>query len=318
MDRRAFTLIEVLIATSVGVMMLALTVAALVGIRKVVDRNMALTVLHENASIINKELLRDVGSSFPGAKWELRADPGAGGWGTGDEKLTLTWMTTISDPRLTNYELMPGPRHDLTWCRLQWVGGGSGQVPRLYYLQNTPFRRVASGSTRIQQDPLLRRDRRRDLDDNDLRYIPGADLGVFTAIAMPGDSADLDTLLLQRPIHAPMIQATDVRISWKDRDGWTMVATAASGVKQYDPSGSEVTMSGGTWDNQQCVAVDGVYLDARPETPPGWPRTIAASRPLLVRLSCTLAESGAKMGAAERPALRLDLSFPTGAELPIP
>lgn len=318
MSSRAFTLIEVLIATSVGVMMLALTLAALVGIRQVVDRNMALTVLHENASIISKELMRDVSGSFPGAKWELRADPGTGGWGTGDETLTLTWMTTISDPRLTNYELMPGPRHDLTWCRLRWVGGGSGQAPRLYYLHNTPFRRVAAGSTRIQQDPLLRRDRRRDLDDNDLRYVPGADLGVLTAIGMPGDSADLDARLLQRPMHAPMIQASDVRISWKDRAGWTMVATAAGGVKQYDPAGTEVPLAGGTWDNQQCVAIDGVYLDARAETPPGWPRSIAASRPLLVRLSCLLSDPNVKMSAAERPSLRLDLSFPTGAELPIP
>ena len=142
--------------------------------------------------------------------------------------------------------------------------------------------------------------------------------GVWTGIAMPGDGADLDTQLALRPIHAAPIEVRDFRLSWKDEGDWTITATADAGLVQRDATGSVVPWSGGTWDNQQCAAIDGVYLDARPALVVGSSRSIAETRPMVVRLSCLLAEAKPNLDPEQRASLRLDLSFLTGSELPRP
>lgn len=321
MRRAAFTLIEVLIATAIGMMLMALVASTLIGMRKVIERNSALAGLHENASMINKDLARDLSASVAGAKWELRAEPGSDGWGSGDEVVTLTWMTTCDNGPQSTFQFSPGPRHDMAWCRLRWVGGGKDRPSRLFYARSSGFRIISwkdVTTVKIHQDPQLRRDRRRDLDDNDLRHLPGMSQAVWKSIAMPGDSADLDAQLAMRPIHAATIEVRDFRLSWKDEGGWTTTATADAGLVQRDASGSVVPWSGGAWDNQQCVAIDGVYLDARPALVTGSSRSIAETRPMLVRLSCLLAESKLNLDPEQRASLRLDLSFLAGSELTRP
>lgn len=319
--RRAFTLIEVLIATAIGMMLMALVASTLIGMRRIIERNMALTGLHENAAMINKDLARDLAASVAGAKWEMRAEPGADGWGSGDEIVTLTWMTTCDNGPQSTFQFAAGPRHDMAWCRLRWVGGGKDRPSRLFYSRSSGFRLNTwkdATTVKIHQDPLLRRDRRRELDDNDLRHLPGMTKAVWTGIAMPGDGADLDTQLALRPIHAAPIEVRDFRLSWKDEGDWTISATADAGVVQRDAAGSVVPWPGGTWDNQQCVAVDGVYLDARPAMVVGSSRSIAETRPMVVRLSCLLAEAKPNLDPEQRASLRLDLSFLSGSELPRP
>jgi prepilin-type N-terminal cleavage/methylation domain-containing protein len=320
--RRGFTLIEILIAAAIGVLMITLVTGALVGIRRITERNQVLTSLHEDAATINRNLLTDVGSSFAGAKWEAAAQPGAdGAWGTGDEVVTVTWMTALSDPKQETYEFGRDARHDLTWCRLRWIGGGAGKPSRLMYARNSGFwygtyRPPGGGGVTIHMDPLPRRDRRRDMNDNDLRHIPGLQPAEYAAIAMPGDGSDIDQQLL--PLHAPTVTVEDLRIAWIDRGGWRTVLTPGAGIAQYDQSGAAMPLSGGPWDNQQRLGVDGVFLDSRSHTAPAATRSVAAARPQLLQVSFTLVEYRERAGSSDPASLRIDLSLPTGAELPLP
>jgi hypothetical protein len=303
--------------------MITLVTGALIGVRRITERNQILVSLHEDAATINRTLSTDAGSACPGTKWQANADPGAdGSWGTGDEVLTVTWMASVSDPSQTTYGFGIDPRHDLTWSRLRWVGGGPGQPSRLLYTRNSGFwyrtqRSPAGNTVTIHMDPLPRRDRRRDLDDNDLRYIPGLQPADHAAIAMPGDGTDLDRQLIQ--MHAPTITVEDVRIAWTDRGGWSTVLTPAAGIAQADRSGANAPLSGGQWENQRQFGVDGVFLDARGHTAMGSARSVADTRPVLLHVSFTLVEYREKAGGISDPAsLRVDFSLPTGVELALP
>jgi len=303
--------------------MITLVTGALIGIRSITQRNQKLLALHDDAAAINRMLQADAGGTLHGAKWEATADPGTDGvWGSGDEVLTLTWMTALSDPKQLTYEFGRDARHDLIWCRMRWIGGGSDQPARLMYTRNTGFRtrsyRPASGgSIHIHMDPLPRRDRRRDLNDNDLRYVPGLQPVEYAAIAMPGDGADLDQALL--PMHSPNVVVEDMRIAWVDRGGWRTVLTADGGIAQYDANDGTQALTGGPWDNSQRLALDGVFLDARSHTAPGMTRPVSTTRPVLLQVSFTLRELGATpSGTSEPVRLRVDLSLPTAPELAAP
>jgi len=324
MRYHGLTLIELLVAASIGVLMITLVTGALVSVQRITERNRVLLNLHENMATMNRRLTTDLEVSYPGSKWEVTANPGPdGAWNSKDEILTLTWMTTLTDPRAATYNFNRDARYDLTWCRLQWIGAGTGKPAKLLYARNSGFwyrtySKPSVSTIKIHMDPLPRRDRRRSLDDNDLRFMEGLQPSEYAAIAMPGDSGDLDSGL--SPIHGPDVSVEDIRISWIDRGGMQIVINA-NGIAQYDASGASVPLSGGPWDSQSRLGVDGVFLDARPNVVPGTTRTISDARPVLFRLSCTLLErreAGDGIGAGDKADLKVDLSIPVGPDLSLP
>src|SRR4051812_32600250 len=67
-----------------------------------------------------------------------------------------------------------------------------------------------------------RRDRRRDLDDNDMRNIEGIPASLYAGNmqrTMRGDSQALDSL--EVPAFSPALQVEDFALAWVDRQGWT-------------------------------------------------------------------------------------------------
>jgi hypothetical protein len=319
MNKNAFTLIEILVSTTIGVLMIALVTSALFSVRRISDFNQVLVDLHEEAETIHRRLNDDLGSVCPGAKWECQADPGADlVWNTGDEVVTLTWMSAVSDPSMVNFGFGKDPRTDLMWCRLRWIGGGTNSTPYLEYARNSGFRyRQHSSGPYIHMDPLLRRDRRRDLDDNDFRYLPGMDLSAYQALGMSGDSTDLDEQMNR--LNAPQIEVRDFRCEWIDRGGWSTKAVGIDGISQRDANGLSVAWSGSPWSNATKYSVDGVYLDARPSLAADSTRLISDTRPVLLRMSFTLVHASAtRKGDTEAAELPVDLSFAMSQELPKP
>ena len=322
--RHGLTLIELLVAASIGVLMITLVTGALVSIQRITERNRVLLNLHENLATINRRLSTDLEVTYSSSKWEVTAIPGPDGiWNSNDETLTLTWMTTLTDPRAVAFNFSRDARYDLTWCRLQWVGAGVGKPAKLLYTRNSGFwyrtyAKPGVSTVQIHMDPMPRRDRRRSLDDNDLRFMEGLQPAEYTAIGMPGDSGDLNTGL--SPIHGPDVSVENVHFTWIDRGGMR-IDVSANGIAQYDVAGVQVPLSGGAWDSQSRLGVDGVFLDARPNVVPGTTRLISDTRPSLFRLSCTLLErreAGDGIGAGDKADVKVDLSIPVGPDLSLP
>lgn len=311
MFRRGFTLVEILISAGIGMLMIALVSGALLSLRRLSDFNQALLGLHEDAAAIHRIVGDDAGATCHNASVTCEADPGTDGtWGSGDEVLTLTWMAALSDPENVGFGFAASPRHDLAWCRLRWEAASG----RLSYARSSPFRVAKRGNVSIHSDPLLRRDRRRDLDDNDLRYLPGLSPADYAAIAMPGDRTDLDRNLTA--LCSPQTVLIDASFAWVDRQGWTVRADGSAGIVRRDHSGSVTPWSGGPFDQATLHAVDGAFLDARPHTATGAGRPVHAMRPVLLRISGRLVHQG--LPSRHPITLDLDLTLPLGTELSLP
>src|SRR5690606_34598729 len=207
---RGLTLIEILISLGIGMMLVALGTSALLHVSKTFTRNRARLQGHDDAAAIASRLHATLESFYHPALVRCRADPGAdGAWGTGDERIDLTWMASVRSLDESTMTYAPKPMHDLIWHRLAWQGDGAGggDLSMAY----SSGRRVVDGWTfshggytrkpTIAFGPFVRRDRRRDLDDNDLRYLPGMDLATYNAVGADGDDGDLEERLT--PWHPP-------------------------------------------------------------------------------------------------------------------
>lgn len=318
--RSAFTLLEVLAAATLSVVVLTLVMAAFMGIRRLANRNALLVGMHEAAANIHDQVATKAQATVHTAKIECTAVPGPSGWGGNAGEVTLTWMATISDPRQLSYGFERELKGDMLWCRLKWTGGGldaQGNPLRstLRFATNAGYREaLGTTSPRIYTNPQFRRDRRRDLDDNDLRFIPGLRTAKYLSVNMPGDAEELDGRL--EDLHAARLSVRDFELSWVDRGGWTTIASNVSGIRQLDRAGSPHPLVGGpAWENEQQLGIDGVFLDARAASAAGSARTIADTRPMLLRLRFTVVEAPWAEGALAVP---IELSFPTGSELAIP
>jgi len=323
--RSGFTLLEIMVGTAIGVMLLTLMTASFLGVRRLAERNRTLVSLHEAAAGMHRTVEVNLLATAHSAKWECAADPGAGGWGTGDEVLTLTWMCTLSDPKQLTYGFGRDLKGDMLWCRLRWIGGGldaTGRLlrGRLQFARSSGNRAVKYATwNQVSTNPLYRRDRRRDLDDNDLRFIPGLTNARYLGLAMPGDSQDLDLNLLD--LHSPMITVTDPTFSWIDAGGRRVEVSAKNGIREFDRLDNPISLSGTDWDSQTRYGVDGMFLDGRAhevEPRPGDRRDIADTRPMLVRLSCVISDYRGSADERTTLSMPVDLAFPTGNELPAP
>ncbi len=302
--QHAFTMVELLVSTAIGISLLTVATSAFVYMRRMVQRNAALLGLHSEAVSVQRTLADALLASHPGALWRLEASPGPdGNWGTGDagETIALTWLCAVANPEGRTNLLGRDWAHDLVWARLEWRAIGPNGIPCLLFARSDGFRPAdwtftsGGSATRcaIRIYPQPRRDRRRDLDDNDLRHLPGMTPAVYAALALPGDGADLRRQL--QPLTSPGCRITGLAIGWYDvRGHWTGIDTRRSpeaGIGERAADGSAVPLLATAWSNAQAVVLDGVRLDGT-QTMVG-ADTVGSGdrRPTVVTLSFTCSDA---------------------------
>jgi prepilin-type N-terminal cleavage/methylation domain-containing protein len=330
--RRAFTLIELLISITLGVLMLSLAMAALVQVKRSLVRSKALIGIHAELAQLNAAAGRAFRGLHQPARFAAEADQGSdGSWGTGDEKLSLTWMSTTPHVSANAFRFDADRQHELIWCRLEYRTAPNGRG-MLWYGESRGQRQVVSGTigSTIELGTTPRRDRRRDLDDNDLRLIEGASpafLGTLRSLGLTGDATELATQM--RPLLSPTIAVQEVAFAWVDGTGHGVHADQRHGLTLHssaraDPNdgyADEVAWPTAAshpqhapWANARRVVLDGTWLDGRGDrrladaasglpaplttgaaehhvrTPVGW------LRPAVIRLSCTLIETESVSG----------------------
>lgn len=299
--QRGFTLVELLVSTAIGVLLLTLATNAFVYLRRLVQRNTSLVHLHGEAAAAQRVLADALAAAHPGAQWRLEADPGAdGAWGSGDETVALTFLAAVASRTARTFTLGKDWGHDLTWTRIAWQGKGTNGIPTLAFGRSDGYRSgsltwTSAGVTRtteIRGYPQPRRDRRRDLDDNDLRHLPGATAAALAAAGLRGDAADLAAQTA--PITGPRTRVMGFAIGWRDGRGhWTGIdarRTPGRGIIEYDASGTEVPLLAQPWSNERSIVLDGVLLTGEQTTVA--PDTIGSGerRPLLLTVSFTLVD----------------------------
>lgn len=308
MSARAFSLIELTVAVAIAVALIALAVQAMFTIRKAVQRSQTLVVLSDEAAVIHREVGNLMQSVHPGGMWRMTADNPDGIWGadptTGlcDDEVSLTWLATVPERTARNFTFGSDWSNDVIWARLTWQGdnaaGNANREPRLLLARSRPSDTTYASSWGAAQCwfktyPQPRRDRRRDLNDNDLRYVPGMSAAQYKAIVTDtgphGDDADLDADAL--PLHGPNTRVADCAIAWVDRRGhvvgWDSRSAAGIRARVADGGATEAVPGGGA----NLAALDGVWLDGRIRTATGDPDSADAMRPVLLRLTVTLVDT---------------------------
>jgi hypothetical protein len=309
MTRRAFSLIELIIAVAIGISLIALAIQAMFAIRTTVYRTQTLVVLNDEAAVIHRELGNLALSMHPGGMWRLSADNPDGVWGPNpaqdgqcDDVIRLTWLATVPERTARNFSFGAEWSNDVIWARLIWRGdnasGNASREPQLLLARSPPYDNTygsswGAGECWFRTIPQPRRDRRRDLNDNDLRFVPGMSASQYktyvTNTGTHGDDADLDDDAL--PLHGPNTRVTDCAIAWVDRRGHVVGwdSRTHAGIQAWTgDGGSSEAVPGG---DGSLAALDGVWLDGRVHTATGDPDTVDAMRPVLLRLTITLAET---------------------------
>lgn len=295
--RRAFTLIELLVSIAIGMALVALSTSALLHVSKVFNRNIAQTQARDDAGAIHQRLRASFSAMYHAAQIYCRTDPGESpaSWNNGNEVIELTWMSSVGDLDEDTMDALPYQITDLVWNRLRWTGRGENlEGGRLDYARSSPVNvsQDVSNIGTVQTCAQPRRDRRRDMNDNDLRYLPGMDganttaMTTFTALALPGNSTDLNQRL--RRMHPPQTQVTRFAVEWVDEDGHTVRADAQSGITLRDAAGVVQPSPGQPFANDRIWSIDGTWLDGRPWVSPGGTRLASGQRPVLMRISFEL------------------------------
>lgn len=300
---RGLTLIEILISLGIGMILVAMGTSALLHVAKTFARNTALMQGHDDAAAIASHLHATVESLYHPALIRCHADIGSDAvWGSGDEVIELTWMNSVRSLDESTMTYAPRPMHDLIWRRLVWSGDGQGGGTLTF--SNSSGQRIVKGWTythngvtrrpQIALGPFVRRDRRRDLDDNDLRFLPGMDMATYTSVGAAGDSADLDSRLT--PWHPPTTRVAHCFIELIDQGGYVIRCDPATGISIHSPTGTTIPTLGTPYSNATTLVLDGCWLDGRAHVPDDVPpgsatyhlRSTAAQRPALIRISYEL------------------------------
>lgn len=295
--RGGFTLIELLISIAIGLALIALGTNAMLHVSRGFNRNTAMLQACDQAASIHQRLARSLSAMHHPAQVRLRVDPGESPalWDDGNEVVELTWMSAQGDVDEQTMDTEPGHVSDLVWNRLRWTGRGSGKDGgRLEYAVSSPFTQsqaIASpassfSSGSVRTGPQARRDRRRDMDDNDLRHLPGMTPAAYTALQLPGNGTDLDRNL--RLMHMPFNQVRRLVVEWVDADGYTVRGSPDSGVTVRNRLGAIQAPLGQPWADDRNHVLDGAWQDARPLAAAGSSRLASLQRPLLMRISFDL------------------------------
>jgi hypothetical protein len=334
MSRRstAFSLVELLVAMALGLAIAGVIAAVVMHLHRLSARTIVRLALHDDAAVLARVLDRQTQASHPSGLWMLESSRGAdGAWGTGDEWVALTFLVTktLGDKRYDGTTVALPENH---WFRLRWdaavppaagllrASAGAANSSDIHSVR-TPNPTAIS----LSNQPLPRRDRRRSLDDNDLRLIPGISAALYTSLAMKGDGQRLDAYLV--PVLSPVSSVDDLQLDWTDRAGRRVLWTAATGVEVRDVSGNLLSPpANATWWTDERLVCDGDFLDARDYRQPATasPAVVAdtlsvgAQRPLVLRLACTLSEAApadAPLSRGRDLIQEFSFAFPLGPEI---
>lgn len=333
MHRNGFTLIELLVATTLTLILLGLVVGTLTNLSRLSTRTTTVLTLHDAVAGVQRTLGERLAAVHPGCAWHAEADPGADGlWGTDDEAVSISWMASIPFRDEVDYGFTGGDQYDLTWFRLEWRAANHVRGPGLF-LSRTRGKRSNPNSNHFRDPvhptkvyytfslwPQPRRDRRRDLDDNDLRTIEGASPAVYGYLAprLPGDGTDLATRFTAVLHSSFRIDAFS--LGWIARNGDSVEFRPDAGFVRRSAAGAVLPDLGTAWNSPTRIVEDGVFLDARPHVLAPDSRDIAAARPALFRLSFRLRAPRATGTERSRDDVAQDfrLAIPLGPTLPRP
>lgn len=361
----AFTLIEILISVALAMTIVAITVVCLRQVLATSRRTQAETNLHTQASAMHQALEARLGAIFHGSYCRIRVQ----GAGTRDATVTLDVMGALSDiaPDLGRLAQQPVHFNELVWHRVQWSAGGGVRFPSIstgyseasWYVNSTASQQVALANAgwswleeaagapvedlrrdgtalstanprlRVRVGPQVRRDRRRDMDDNDLRLLRNiptalhpAGLSAIGWDANVGSAALGDDDRLAGRLSVVADRVSRFRIEIIDFRGYRTVVNPTpgayagatpSGISYWDATadgGVQLTPPTPTGSNVPAVwtaaerVVDGVWTDGRnaagadlhASTPyvtdygGGTLPTPARERPALIRIAFVLNE----------------------------
>jgi prepilin-type N-terminal cleavage/methylation domain-containing protein len=355
MKRTAFTLIEVLVAMSIGLALVAALWAAFSQVMQAARTNQAVTSLHLEASAIHFSLNQSLSSMFHGGQCRVEFVPKTGG--NPDARCVLDFMS--------------GER---TWTRLEWRTGSNGHGPpklsiatlaREEYDAAMPSGIKVPYVTAFQpvdqwldEEPVVkstgtkgftvrlgtanRRDRRRELDDNDLRLlrnVPPAALPLthWQGEAI-GDGSRLQDALVPLSTHISRfrLELVDVRgyrtivnctpgsydgteppigISYRDHAGNVLtppaLSTASASPNVANVWTSTVRSLDGIWADGRNVPCN-FYKDYDGGTLPAQ----ALERPALIRIAFVLNQQltfhPAPANTGDQDAIEFDRTRPGG------
>lgn len=185
--RHAFTLIEILVATAIGMLLVSLAWAGFSQVQQVTRRNAGLVRLHSEAAAIQQALGEDLGSLMQTCQIRLRAFDD----GVTDPALRKAWveftaMRLVHDRKGVNTVTQGQAPTDQAWFRWRWDAArgtlSRGITPEdrfwcepsdnpLYDKNGRQYGKMADGHAWwLVAHP--RRDRLRDLNDDDGRWQP--------------------------------------------------------------------------------------------------------------------------------------------------
>jgi hypothetical protein len=339
MRRAGLTLVEILISTTLVVVLLALFAGAVTHVSRTLSHTTILVGMHEAVAASERLISDRIEAVGPCVSWRCVADPGADGvWGTGDERVELTWWCALPTTQERGI-YADADFHDMDWCRLTWTGPKTPDVGSQLLLARTSGGRetpwwgwwtdpaqpgIIYDLTTVQ---CPRRDRRRDMDDNDLRTVEGvtpAMYGKFRLDPFRGDGSDLAAN--GQRLLSPSYIVEDFALSWVDAGGWETRFDPAIGLCRRDASGAPAPWLNTPWSSTTSVALDGRFVDARAwQLPavagePGDPRDISAERPELLRIAFTVRRkpSPVVLSRALDVTQRFSFSFPLAPTVPAP
>ena len=325
--RLGMTLIEILVSVSLGMILLAMGASALMQISRVAKRDTAQRQAHGEMGALSRNLRLSLGAMHHGSLVRVEASGGEDGvWGSGDEVITVYWMAHLRD-RTSRFQGFDVPYdRELVWYMLRW--SGDPDTPEtddgvLHWAlssngwssarQSVPDETGNSRDRQIQVAPQWRRDRRRDLSDNDGRYIDGMTPELWELLDVPSDADDLNEQAL--PVHAPATVIRNFIVEWVDAGGHTVRCDANSGV-----SVDGVALSADPtrpWHNQNGYSADGLYGDGQVVVPVDSSRTNVAQRPNLMRFSMVMVpKTNSGVLLEDEPHLPFSMTFNTTTTLP--
>lgn len=330
LGQNAFTLIEILVATTLSVAMLALVVSTFRHISRLSLLGENRLVLHQSMAGVHRVLDNRLRAVHPCTAWHFAVDPVPPAGFPGINPLpagsfSLTFMASSASLTDRNGGLREKDTSDMVWWRLVWMPppAGASSGSRLVLIPGAGIRTsrgswwyynpdrygIPDPNTTTQTlynfnvGDWARRDRRRDMNDNDFRFWDGmtaamndniTNRGTASRPDIDGDDATLWYLLASGRFDLLRGQGVEIpacAISWRDQGGHTVIYDSAAGaLLRRDASGAAVPAVGHAWDNALVADRDGLFADARPAIPAGSgeTRSLQQQRPALVALSFVL------------------------------
>lgn len=350
----AFTLLEILVSVAIGTTVAAMAWTGFYQTRQLARRNEIETALAVDAAQIYRLLADQVSGLHPGMQMRLERTAISGSaYPAGSYRISMTWLRGLSSQNPANgmgdLRKWSEYRFEDVWTRWEWrppllteptsssgclLIGSTSPMNRSKAFDLTVFPDLTGSDKRTIFTAVQgRRDRRRDLDDNDLRLMPNAAL--HPAVRLSGDALDLvgEDINLNRTmdpgedrngngvLDPGTLRVLNSRVSalvmqWVDHGGWTTTVSASDGVVVQDDGGAARAHPGKAWWNADLRVVDGLYRDGRSDAAGSdTGRNVRLDAPAVIRLSMTMTDPASGVSRSFTFSIPVGLDGPAGIGL---